>query len=379
MWEMQEEVALSNKSYIMGNQAIAKGAIAAGCRAFFGYPITPTNEIMEYLAESLPALGGAFLQMEDEIASIAAAIGASWVGMKAMTATSGPGFSLMQENIGLATMLEIPCVVVNAQRVGPSTGIPTLSAQQDLMQSIWGRHGDQYLIVMSPTTLQEMYDLTIEVFNLSEGYRTPVILLTDGMIARMFGEVVENENPVIVNRKPLDVSLRTSPFLRDEAGIPGFPPIASGYRVHLTGLTHDTRGYPTANKALAKEELLRTRDKILKQRQRIVKYEAAGLEDCDVLFVTYGSSAMPVRWAYKAARKKGLRVGYFIAKSLWPFPEDEFLNAVQNPRKIVTVEGSIGQLIYLLRDVLGRDSRLSQVYEIGDLVDPRRLVKEAEV
>lgn len=374
---MQEEVALG-KSYIMGNEAIAEGAIAAGCRAFFGYPITPSNEIMESMALRLPALDGVFVQMEDEIASMAAVIGASWAGVKAMTATSGPGFSLMQENIGLATMLEIPCVIVNVQRVGPSTGIPTLSAQQDLMQSIWGRHGDQHLIVMSPTTLQEMYDFSIEVFNLSEVYRTPVILLTDGTIARMYGEVVERRNPVVMNRKPLDISLRATPLQTDESGIAGFPPLASGFRVHLTGLTHNQSGYPTADRELAKEELLRVRDKIWRNRREITGYEARDVGDCDVLFVAYGSSAMPVRWAYKMARKKGLKVGYFIPKSLWPFPEDEFLDAVQSPRKIVIAEMSIGQLIYLLKEMLGRDARLTQVYEVGDLVDPRRLVVEAE-
>ncbi len=375
---MQEEIALDRKSYVMGNVAIARGAVAAGCRAFFGYPITPSNEIMESMARLLPPLNGAFMQMEDEMASMAAAIGASWAGVKAMTATSGPGFSLMQENIGLATMLEVPCVIVNAQRVGPSTGIPTLSAQQDLMQSIWGRHGDQYLIVMSPTTLQEMYDLAIEVFNLSEVYRTPVILLTDGTLARMYGEVMERRNPEVIDRKPLDITLRANPLQTGESGVPGFPPLASGYRVHFTGLTHNQHSYPTANKELAKEELLRTRDKILGNRQLIEKYEARGLEDCEVLYVAYGSSAMPVRWAYKVARRKGLKVGYFVPKSLWPFPEDEFLKAAQSPKKIVITEISIGQLIYLIREMLGKDSRLTQIFEMGDLVDPRILVKEAE-
>lgn len=375
---MQGEVALGKKSYTMGNEAIAEGAIAAGCRAFFGYPITPSNEIMESMVSRLPALNGVFVQMEDEIASMAAVIGASWAGMKAMTATSGPGFSLMQENIGLATMLEIPCVIVNVQRVGPSTGIPTLSAQQDLMQSIWGRHGDQYLIVMSPTTLQEMYDFAIQVFNLSEVYRTPVILLTDGTIARMFGEVVARNDLVVANRKLLDISLRTTPLQTDESGIPGFPPLASGFRVHQTGLTHNHRGYPTADKELAKEGLLRARDKIWKERQRIASYEARDLEGCEVLFVAYGSSAMPVRWAYRVARSKGLKVGYFIPKTLWPFPEDEFQNAAQSPKKIVIAEMSIGQLIYLLKGILGRDTRLTQVYDVGELVDPRKLVEEAE-
>ena len=255
--------------FMQGNEACAEAALAAGCRFYAGYPITPSTEIMELMARRLPELGGVFVQMEDEIASIAAAIGASWTGRKAMTATSGPGFSLMQENIGYAAMTETPVVIVDSQRGGPATGQPTMVAQGDVMQARFGAHGDYEIIVLAPGTPQEMFDLTLHAFNLSEEYRTPVIVLADAETSHMRGKVVV-EGLRIIDRKTFPEGHVAEPFRADEALVPQFPVFGRKHRVHVTGLTHDTRGYPIGTDPAVHAALVnRITGKIANNREKI--------------------------------------------------------------------------------------------------------------
>ncbi|MFQ5873941.1 MAG: 2-oxoacid:acceptor oxidoreductase subunit alpha, partial [Dehalococcoidia bacterium] len=360
-----------------GTDAVAKAAIYAGCRAYLGYPITPSSEIMESLAREMPKAGGVFLQMEDEIASMAAMVGASWAGAKPMTATSGPGFSLMQENLGLATMLELPCVLVNVQRGGPSTGLPTLGAQQDTLQALWGRHGDQTIIVLAPSNLQEMYDFTVRAFNLAERYRVPVILLADGHLGRLRGKVTPRIDLPVEERKPLGQGSHNTPFSTDSDGVPGFAQLGSGAMVHYTGLSHDERGYPT--ESLEKNEALlrRLRDKVMNHRDEIVEYEQKGLEDASLVLVGYGSAAPSVRWAQAELNRQGLRTGYFIPKTISPFPDEELAESLDKERRALVVELSMGQLSRLVREIVGRRYPLEQVYSIGAPVDPRKVVEVA--
>ena len=257
--------------FLQGNEAIAEGAIAGGCRFFAGYPITPSTEILERMAHRLPEVGGVFIQMEDELASIGSAIGASWTGKKAMTATSGPGFSLMQENIGFAIMTETPVVIVDMQRGGPSTGQPTMPSQGDTMQARWGTHGDHSIIALAPSSVQECYDLAIDAFNLAEKYRTPVIILSDAMTAHMRERVTIKEDPKIVTRATFKDGNVSFPF--ESVGlVPPFPVFGHGNRAHITGLTHNIVGYPTPSDFEVQEDLLRRIiDKIDLNRDKICK------------------------------------------------------------------------------------------------------------
>lgn len=366
---------MNETAFMMGSEAIAQAAIYAGCRAYFGYPITPSSEIMEMMARELPKVGGVFLQMEDEIASMAGLVGASWAGAKAMTATSGPGFSLMQENLGLATMLELPCVVVNVQRVGPSTGIPTLGAQQDLMQAIWGRHGDQVIPVLSPSTLQEMYDLTVRAFNLAERYRVPAVLLTDGEMARLRGEVTLRRDLPVEQRRPLEAERFHHPYQAGPDGVPGFPTLGSGAYVVATGLAHDTQGYPTEDVTITEQLLNRLRDKVFDNAGDIIDYEEKDTTDADILLVAYGAAAPSVRRAHSEIRQRGGKAGYFIPKTLVPFPEDALAKAVEGCDRIVVAEMSLGQLVHLVKGVIGRSIPIQLVSCLGKPLDPQLVMK----
>lgn len=340
---------LTGSHFMNGDVACAEGAIAAGCRFFAGYPITPATEIAEHLSQRMPEIGGIYIQMEDEIASMAAVIGASYTGLKAMTATSGPGFSLMQENIGLAVMTETPCVVVDVMRGGPSTGQPTLPGQQDVMQAKWGSHGDYGIIAMSPSSVQEMFDLTVEAFNLSETYRVPTLLMGDEIVAHMWEKVVipSAEKIRTVNRKKPNVQREEyAPFMPDDDLVPPMACFGEGYHFHATGLTHDEHGYPKTSSSEIQTKLVRRLcEKISKNVDKIVKIEKVMLDDADIVVVAYGIVARAALSAVRKARSAGLKAGLLRLITLWPFPEEQVAEAAEDAKMIVVPEMNCGQLV----------------------------------
>ena len=322
-----------------GNTACAEGALAAGCSFFGGYPITPSTEIAEHMASKLPKKGGVFIQMEDEIASMASIIGASWTGARAMTATSGPGFSLMMENIGFAAMTETPCVVVNVQRGGPSTGQPTMSAQGDMMQVRFGSHGDYAIIALCPATVQEMYELTAKAFNLADKYRVPVFLMADETVGHTREKIILPDKVERVERKPLVPG--TPPFKADADLIPGFGQFGKGHHVHVTGLTHDERGYPcTTNPKVHGMLVKRLVDKIENARDDMADYDIIN-PDAEQVFVAYGA---PVRTVQQVMHdKKDKNVGFLRIRIVWPFPE-KALAHFKNARRFLIPEMNLGQI-----------------------------------
>ena len=343
------------KHLVLGNVACAEGAIQAGCRFFAGYPITPANEISEHMAEELPKVGGYFLQMEDELASMAAVIGASWAGAKAMTATSGPGFSLMQENISHAHMTETPCVVVDVQRSGPSTGQSTMPAQQDVYQARYGAHGDYEVIALSPWSVQEMFDLTVRAFNLAERFRTPVILLADGMIASMMEKLtVPDDVETIERRRPSGPTC--TPFGTDDPSlVPEMPLFGDGYRLLITGSSHDPTGLRDYAPEVMDTKLKRIREKILKERERLRDIVEVGMEDVDVAILSYGASARPSYGAMMKAREEGVKAGLMRLRTLWPFPEEYLSKVAENLEAILVVEMNMGKMVREVeRAVCGR-------------------------
>ncbi len=346
---------LTGEHFMLGDHACAEGAILAGCRFFAGYPITPATEIAERMSVRLPQVDGIYIQMEDELASMNAILGASWGGIKSMTATSGPGFSLMMENLGLGIMLETPCVLVNVQRGGPSTGLPTLVGQQDMMQARWGSHGDYEIIALSPTSPQELFDLTIRAFNLSEKYRTPVLVMTDAEVGHMTEKVVipPAEEIEIVNRLQVhkgDVEPDHFRIYRDNAtnGHGHISPMVAageGYRIHVTGLTHDERGYPAMNARAQEWNVKRLVNKIRNHRDDIIQLEEKDLEDAEVVVVSYGISARTSLWPIAQARQEGIRVGYLRLVTVWPFPDERIRKLGKKVRAFVVPELNMGQII----------------------------------
>ncbi|MFA4861359.1 2-oxoacid:acceptor oxidoreductase subunit alpha [Methanoregula sp.] len=322
-----------------GNTACAEGALAAGCNFFGGYPITPSTEVAEHMAAKLPKKGGVFIQMEDEIASMASIIGAAWTGARSMTATSGPGFSLMMENIGFAVMTETPCVVVNVQRGGPSTGQPTMSAQGDMMQVRFGSHGDIAIIALCPATVQEMYELTAKAFNLADKYRVPVFLMADETVGHMREKIIIPDKVERVERKPLAAG--ALPFKADADLIPGFGQFGTGHHVHVTGLTHDERGYPAAtNPKLHHALVKRLVDKIENARDEMADYDVIN-PDAEQVFVAYGG---PVRTVQQVMHdKKDKNLGFLRIRTVWPFPE-KALAAFRNARHFFVPEMNLGQI-----------------------------------
>ena len=340
---------LTGAHFMNGDVACAEGAIAAGCRFFAGYPITPATEIAEHLSQRMPEFGGIYIQMEDEIASIAAVLGASYAGLKAMTATSGPGFSLMQENIGLAVMTETPCVIVDIMRGGPSTGQPTLPGQQDVMQARWGSHGDYATVALAPSSVQEMFDLTLEAFNLAETYRVPAMLLGDEIVAHMYEKLVipPPDKLKIVNRKRPNVPREEYvPFKPDEDLVPPMACFGEGYHFHATGLTHDERGYPQTSSSEAQQKLVtRLCNKIRKNEDKIIRVEETMLDDADVAVVAYGIVARSALSAVRKAREKGIKAGLLRLITLWPFPEKRAAQVAKQVKAIVVPEMNCGQMV----------------------------------
>lgn len=371
-----------NKLVLMqGNEACVRGAMAAGMTFYAGYPITPSTEIAEISAQLLPRIGGCFIQMEDEIASIAAVIGASSVGTKAMTATSGPGFSLMQENIGYASMVEMPCVIVDVQRSGPSTGLATSPSQGDVMQARWGTHGDHPIIVISPSTVQETYSLIIRAFNLSEKYRTPVIFLMDEMVGHL-REGIRIPNPSeleIVNRKLPDPGDRDwLPYKADpETLVPTIPPFGMGWRYHVTGLSHGENGIAVGAGAATDKLCTRLMEKIERNKADILQWEEYMTDDADTILVCYGGTARSAVKAVKDARAEGHRVGLFRPICIWPFPDEALKKLAKQAKNIIVVEHNYGQLLLEIQRVMGNECAVSFLGRVdGEIIMPGQIVEK---
>lgn len=340
---------LQGTHFLNGDVACAEGAIAAGCKFFAGYPITPATEIAERMADRLPEVDGIYIQMEDEMASMAAILGASWGGVKSMTATSGPGFSLMMENYGLGLMTETPCVIIDIMRGGPSTGLPTLVSQGDVMQSRWGTHGDVGVIVMVPSSPQEMFDFTIRAFNLSEQFRLPVVILGDEIVAHMTEKVVippAEDIKLYERRHPKVPPEDYLPYKPDEDLVPSMACAGEGYKVHVTGLTHDYRGYPEISEAAQKELVSRLVDKIRRNSDEIIDYEEAHLDDAEIVVIAYGSVARCAKEAVRMARKKDINVGFLRPKVIWPFPQGKVKSLAEYVRMFIVPEVNYGQIAY---------------------------------
>ncbi len=339
----------NNVRVITGNEACAEGALAAGMRFYAGYPITPSSEIAEVLADELPAHGGVFIQMEDEIASMGAIIGASLAGAKSMTATSGPGFSLMQENIGYAAMAEVPCVIVNVMRGGPSTGLPTLPSQSDIMQARWGTHGDHPIIALTPFSVRETFELTVRAFNLAEQFRTPVIILLDEILGHVNEKVAlpDRRDLVIVNRTaPGDLSQKYLPYRHTESGVPPMISFGQGFRYHVTGLAHDESGFPTNQAEEIEKQLNRMHRKIEQHRNQIVEVDAWQMEDAEIGIISFGTAARAGRHAVRLAREIGKKAGLLRIKTMWPFPDKEIQAYGDKIRKWIVPEMNMGQLAH---------------------------------
>jgi 2-oxoglutarate ferredoxin oxidoreductase subunit alpha len=377
---------LTGEHFLLGDYAAAEGAILAGCRFFAGYPITPATEIAERMSVRLPQVGGVYIQMEDELASMNAILGGSWAGVKSMTATSGPGFSLMMENLGLGIMLETPCVLVNVQRGGPSTGLPTLVGQQDMMQARWGSHGDYEIIALSPTSPQELFNLTIRAFNLSEKYRTPVLVMTDAEVGHMTEKVIipPPDEIEIINRPEVkrgDVEPDHFRIYRGMATGDGdgyvSPMVAAGqgYRIHVTGLTHDERGYPAMNAAAQDKNLRRLVNKIRNNRHDIIQVEERYLDDAEIVIVSYGISARTSLWPIEQARAEGIRVGYLRLITVWPFPEERVRELAKGIRAFVVPEINMGQMVREVeRCACGQAQVWSATCAGGDILEPHHVL-----
>jgi 2-oxoglutarate ferredoxin oxidoreductase subunit alpha len=338
---------LTGEHYLSGNEACAEGALAAGCRFFAGYPITPSTEVAEHMAERLPEVGGIFIQMEDELASMNAILGASWAGLKTMSATSGPGFSLMMENFGLGIMTETPCVIVNVQRGGPSTGLPTLVGQADMMQARWGSHGPYEVIALCPSSPQECFDFTIRAFSLSEQYRTPVLVMSDEVVGHMTEKVIiptADKITLTPRRTPKVPPDKYLPYQPDEDLVPQMAIAGQGYRMHITGLTHDTKGYPVITEEAQIELIERLINKIRKNRHKIFAYEEDMCDGADVVVCSYGISARISQLAVEMAREEGIKVGGLRLIVVWPFPEDKIGELAGHIKGFVVPEINYGQI-----------------------------------
>jgi len=362
---------------VLGNVACAEGAIRAGCRFFAGYPITPASEISHHLARELPKVGGFFLQMEDEIASIASVIGASWAGAKAMTATSGPGFDLMQENIGYAHMTETPLVVVNVQRSGPSTGQSTEPSQQDIYQAKYGAHGDYEVIALSPWSVQEMFELTVRAFNLAESYRTPVMLMSDGLIGHIEEKlVVPEEVQVVDRRKPS--SRDATPWGTDDPSlVPEMPIFGMGHELLVTGSTHRPDGVRNFSPEYHQAIVYRIRDKILNAEAKIRDLHTEHLDDARVVVLSYGASARPSYEAVVRAREKGIKTGLCRLKTIWPFPEEFLSGLAERVEAFIVVEMNMGKLVREVERVVCGRAKVHSLSRVGGVLPPSREILEA--
>jgi 2-oxoglutarate ferredoxin oxidoreductase subunit alpha len=375
---------MSNKErvIVMGNQAVVLGAIYAGMRFYAGYPITPSTEVAEGCARELPKIGGRFIQMEDEIGSIAAVVGASVSGFKVMTATSGPGYSLMVENIGYAYMTETPVVIINVQRGGPSTGLPTKVSQSDTMQAQWGPHGDYTAIAVAPSTIYETVTETIRAFNLAERFRTPVTILLDEVIghSRQVITLPEPGELEIINRvKPTCAPEDFEAFAMTENLVSPMPAYGDGYRYVCTGLTHDTHGFTTNKAEEIAPKLYKLRHKIVDYKDEIVKLREQHMDDAEIAYISYGSVARAALQATDIARKAGAKVGSVQLFTIWPFPDEQIRQLCGKCRKVIVGELNMGQIIHEVRRVLPPDVEVHglQRYD-GEILTPMQLIEKLE-
>lgn len=370
---------LTGEHFMTGDEACAEGALAAGCRFFAGYPITPATEIAEHISERLPEVNGTFIQMEDEIAAMAAIIGASCAGVKSLTATSGPGFSLMMENIGLAIITETPCVVVDVQRAGPSTGLPTQGAQGDMMQARWGSHGHYEIIALAPASPQEIFYQTITAFNLSERYRSPVLIMTDEIVGHLSERVVipEAKDIKTVSRpKARGRKDRFKPYECVPGGVAPMAGAGEGYSIHVTGLTHDERGYPVMTVDTQYEMMTRLLDKIRRNVDDIVQTESYMLDDAEIAIVSYGVSARTSMAAVDEAREQGIKAGLLKLITVWPFPEEEIRKLARRVKGFVTVEINLGQIhLEVVRSAEGRVPAFLVGHPGGAIIPPEKVLE----
>jgi 2-oxoglutarate ferredoxin oxidoreductase subunit alpha len=361
--------------FIQGNEVCAEAALYAGLDFFAGYPITPSSEIMEYMAQHLPGIGGRFMQMEDEIASLCAIIGASLTGHKVMTATSGPGFSLMQEALGFAIMAEIPCVITDVQRWGPSTGLPTQGSQSDIYQARWGTHGDHSIIALTASNHQDLFQITVEAFNLAEMYRTPVILLLDEVTGHMRErvEIPEKGEITLVDR------LRTSlpegvdyhPYLPREDGRLPMSDFGGKHRYNVTGLFHDMWGFPTTDPKIIHGLIHHLMDKIENHVDQIARYREYYTDDAECLLISYGSAARSALHIVKNRRRRGERLGLLELQTLWPFPDNLVRKKCANANHVVVVELNMGQVVHEVKKAVDRPQRVFLANRVdGEFVTP---------
>lgn len=367
---------------LQGSDACVRGALAAGCRFYAGYPITPATEIMELMSRAMPKAGGVFIQMEDEIASLGATIGASLGGLKAMTATSGPGFSLMQEHISFAAMAEVPCVIVNVMRAGPSTGLPTMSSQSDVMQARWGAHGDHPMLVVAPSSAYEFFELTVKAFNLAERYRSPVIVLADEVVAHTRESVIlpPLDTLEIENRpKPTMPPEWYAPYRDPGTGIPQMVAYGEGYRFHVTGLMHDINGYPTERQDETEELMGRLFNKVSKDFHLLQWYDSYYEEGAEVMVIAYGSVARSALRAVKLARDKGLPAGLLKLKILWPFMRRTVMRYLASSRVVIVPEMNMGQLSREVKRVNEGACQVRTLNKVdGRMITPLEILKSIE-
>lgn len=363
---------------LQGNEACAEAAIAAGCRFFAGYPISPSSEIAEHMSVLLPRVGGKFIQMEDEIAAMGTILGAAITGMKVMTATSGPGYSLKQENIGYAVMAEIPCVIVDVMRGGPSTGLPTSPAQSDVMQARWGTHGDHPAVALAPASVREVYDETIRAFNIAERFRMPVSVLVDEVIAHMRERVVVPDKASIVlweRPRPTAGPDRYLPYAETPTGVPPMADFGTGYRYHVTGLYHDPRGLPNDTPEIVDSVIRRLVGKIELGIDLIQKYEESGLMDATIGIVAYGSSARSAKAAIRMARTRGIRVGLLRPVTIWPFPERPVRDLATRVKHLIVPEMNLGQLVLEVERVVAGRCPVHRVNQVtGEPIPPNEIL-----
>ncbi len=370
---------LTGSHFLDGDHACCEGALAAGCRFVAGYPITPSTEVVERIAARFPSVGGIFIQMEDEIASSIAILGAVWSGAKAMTVTSGPGFSLMMEHIGLAAMLETPAVFVDVQRGGPSTGLPTLPGQADMMQARWGSHGDYEIIAISPNSPQECFDLIILAFNLAEQYRVPVMFMMDECVGHMTEKVIippAEEIEVTPRRYTEKMPGEYLPYLANGDMIPEMVKAGSGYRFHVTGLTHDQRGYPAMNADCQENLVRRLVDKIRKNTDKISRIEEEETEAADVVVVSYGITSRVALRAIHMARAQGIKVGHLRLITVWPFPERRVRQLAERIKAFVLPELNYGQMFLELQRVVEGKAKTYLVPHGGGTVHRPEVIYE---
>lgn len=370
---------LTGEHYLDGDHACSEGAIAAGCRFLAGYPITPSTEVAERVSERFPEVGGIFIQMEDELGSMAAVVGAAWGGAKSMTVTSGPGFSLMMENIGLAAMMETPCVVINVQRGGPSTGLPTLPGQADMMQARWGSHGDYEIIALSPNSPQECFEVVIEAFNLSEKYRVPVLVMTDECVGHMTEKVVIPKADQIELYPRRYTKLPPHEYLPFKPGkdlIPEMVKAGDGYKIHITGLTHDEKGYPVMSWEAQEKLVRRLVEKIRLHADEIVHTDEIDIEDAEVVVLSYGISSRVAIPAIQKARKEGIKVGQLRLIIVWPFPEKKIRELAKKVKAFVVPEVNYGQMVLEVeRCAAGKAKAILVPHGGGWVHDPEDIYK----